>query len=51
MGNTEWKPEGAIQPLWATPIYHNKARGKEFDEIQEELKTVTSKLKFEEAEG
>ena len=51
MGNTEWKPEGAIQPLWATPIYHNKARGKEFDEIQEELKTVTAKLKFEEAEG
>ena len=51
MGNTEWKPEGMIQPLWATPIYQNQARGKEFDEIQEELKTVTAKLKFGEAEG
>ena len=51
MGNTEWKPEGMIQPLWATPIYQNQAKNKEFDEIQEELKTVTSKLKFNEAQG
>tara|TARA_B100001094_G_C18105159_1_gene757956 strand:+ start:66 stop:707 length:642 start_codon:yes stop_codon:yes gene_type:complete len=51
MTQSEWKPEGMIQPLWATPIYQNQAKDKEFDEIQEELNTIISKLKFEEAKG
>ena len=48
---TEWKPEGNIQPLWATPIYQNIAKDEEFDIIQEELLSVISRLKFGEAKG
>tara|TARA_B100000902_G_scaffold350558_1_gene359923 strand:+ start:352 stop:966 length:615 start_codon:yes stop_codon:yes gene_type:complete len=51
MENTRQQPEGSIQPLWATPIYQNQAKGEEFDEVQEELLSTISKLKFKEAKG
>ena len=43
--------QGSLMPLWATPIYHNKITGDEFDEIQKELYDIIDKVKFEESQG